>query len=99
MLLMLQELPFPSAGDLSAMNVAAVSPSFGSSDTSLHSDFTGASPQGLTVLRPCELPVCQSDDAASSVPHDCRPQSTWQHQSLRVKNRSAPGIALTAHTC
>jgi hypothetical protein len=51
----LQELPFPSAGDLSAMNVAAVSPSFGSSDTSLHSDFTGASltpPDTLSIRCP-----------------------------------------------
>ena len=51
-MLALQELPFPSAGDLSAMNVAAVSPSFGSSDTSLHSDFTGASPQKPDSLAP-----------------------------------------------
>lgn len=53
MLLMLQELPFPSAGDLSAMNVAAVSPSFGSSDTSLHSDFTGAPPASLSTRVSC----------------------------------------------
>lgn len=44
---LLQDLPFPSTGDLSAMNVGAVSPSFGSSDNSLHSDFTGVALLGL----------------------------------------------------